>query len=678
MRAAPFLLAATASFTLFAHAIYFVRPPSKTAWLVGVPLLTVALIRVAKVYLRVVPLSATAAGLGLVAAVWWGGDDVLSDGLWKLPPAWWPVAGVLLGIAHAGVAIAMVAGLIRLTRLACPTPAWPIDGVPWKAPLAIAILAALLAHIYVSYESTVYVWDYWMYWARAGDLAMLMRVDPLAAMAQIRHATHAEDYGPFPITLPAAVMALLGPSRGVYVPTVAALTFGATALAAGWTVRRLGGGRVAPLLAALLVLTSPLAWAPVLRGYPDLGGVALGLVTLGACLGHASGRLTWRAALVAGVSLGLAALYRRWFSFFAVAFFVSAGLDMLIATVRQRSWRPFGGLTAVGVWALLTVVIGSPGWVVRAATTDYASAYTAYHSQQTFGNRLAITLDLAGPVGGVVVLIALAFGLTDPRIRRATLIIAGTLPVILLLFLRVQDFGPHHCYLLLPAYLALPVIAFGQRLSVTPRWLTAAVLSTLTLVGGLTMTALVGPPHWRARLRPAVADFDVEPLRRGDLAELRRLLHAVDAAGGTATAAASSFQLTSCVLVSANASLGEDLLDPRRVTLAEEVDRVSAFPAKLLRANVVVVGTPMQTHLRPAEQQGIIQFAAALAGGTGVGAAYERLPGDYHLEGGVTATIYRRTRPITAEELAHFAEGLRQAHPDEPKFYTPPAGFTGN
>jgi hypothetical protein len=111
-------------------------------------------------------------------------------------------------------------------------------------------------------------------------------------------------------------------------------------------------------------------------------------------------------------------------------------------------------------------------------------------------------------------------------------------------------------------------------------------------------------------------------------------------------------------------------LNSDRVVLDWDID--VGFPAAVLLADAAVVAVPTQTHLRESEQQGVVLSAASLANGTEIGAAFERLPGEYRLGGEVTVRIYRRARPTRPAELDAFCERLRQAHPDRPAFFTPP------
>jgi hypothetical protein len=99
---------------------------------------------------------------------------------------------------------------------------------------------------------------------------------------------------------------------------------------------------------------------------------------------------------------------------------------------------------------------------------------------------------------------------------------------------------------------------------------------------------------------------------------------------------------------------------------APDVDKRDGFPQALPTADIVVTTDPPQIHLAAEDQQVILEPARQLAEKVGIGAAFERLEGEYTLDGGAKAFLYRRTRPVTAEEIAELSAALQRSYPDRP------------
>jgi hypothetical protein len=152
---------------------------------------------------------------------------------------------------------------------------------------------------------------------------------------------------------------------------------------------------------------------------------------------------------------------------------------------------------------------------------------------------------------------------------------------------------------------------------------------------------------------------------------LQRLDRLTEADPGYIYVIASSEVLSDQVLAFANRSLEADFSSVRWILQSAHVDLRDGFPAMLLEAKWVVVAEPVQTHLAPEEQQVVVVPAESFIRGRDIAAAFERVPGSFELEGGVAAEIYRRRRPIAADEVADLSDRLRAHYPDRPQVYQP-------
>jgi len=86
---------------------------------------------------------------------------------------------------------------------------------------------------------------------------------------------------------------------------------------------------------------------------------------------------------------------------------------------------------------------------------------------------------------------------------------------------------------------------------------------------------------------------------------------------------------------------------------------------------VVLVGEPLQVHLRAEEQRVVTEPAESFLEGTDIAGAFRRLPEEFVLQGGVRVHIFVRQRPNTMQEIEALSERLRAAYPDRPEIYAP-------
>lgn len=233
-------------------------------------------------------------------------------------------------------------------------------------------------------------------------MADLYRIaTPRDAWDRFRAAAHGDEYSPIPAALPAVVVAAFGDTRLVYVLAVVNLYLAGFAAAAWLFVRRFTrAGSLAVALPLVLTLTSTVGWGPVLRGYLDVGGAALATLALLAYLSRPAGRLRWTDVLLVAGLLAAMTLFRRWYSFFAVAFALCAGVDTGWAALRggwRKAVRRVGPLALVGVWLVALLASFAFGWVYRAATTNYADVYAAYKLTNPLAERVWHIVGNWGP-----------------------------------------------------------------------------------------------------------------------------------------------------------------------------------------------------------------------------------------------------------------------------------------
>ncbi len=683
---AAVVLAHALAVTLTSHCHYYVvKVPTRIEWFAAEFAVALVLWPLCRWFVRGVwvvakdaPLTRLGgpAALGLFVNVWWAGQ--LDSLLWIHVQAAQLVLRPIFVVADWLSVSAVYAGALAVLVRTDP----PVTAQHARLRLAanpsvilafslFLIAANTFAVWFVTSERTIYYWDMMGYWTWSAELAETATRSPADGWDLFRDRVQRRDYGLLPAVIPATAMAAFGDHRLVYVLAIVNGYLLAVAIASVAFVRRFApeSGLVGVAL-PLALLAQPLVWMPLVRGYLDIGGAALAILALFVYLSRPVTELRWQHIVATAALLVALALFRRWYNFWVVSFLVVAGAEGAALAFRV-GWRALRPAVAVGaVSGILLLSVAFP-FVVNVVMMDYASAYSSYRDPAPFTERLAKLFDTAGwflpaaIVGGALGLLAL------PGTRRVAVYLGAGAAVILLHFMRTQDFGPHHLYLFLPSFVLLPAVLLAR---LRP-WLVRLAVGVAAAWGAFSMAAIHVPEceSLHAALRPIVPKFPYPPLVRNDLDEVKRLLKFLDAqSGGTIVVLGSGPDFNQTTILSARRSLRVPVESEGRLLPAPEVDRVNGFPAGVFEASLVVVADPPQVHLRESEQQTVLIPARELLAGTGIGKSFDRLPEVFQFDHGVRVHVFRRVRPIDPVDFAAFRERLRQAHPDTPRVYTPP------
>lgn len=559
------------------------------------------------------------------------------------------------------------------------------------ACLALAVLANAFATYYVAQERYIYYWDWSGYWVMYRDLTASLAEHPIVTLGLLIDSVRRDDYNSLPVLPLVPLGWLFGTGRLPYilaitnvylVPAIVVMALLAQRLCRPHSPRRPFSPFV---LATASLLMLHMLWAAVLRGLPDVVGVVLigGILLL-----HFTKPLAEQdlGALVAtGLLLCLLVLLRRWYAFWVAAFFpalaVAHGLDMY-----QRHGIAWGqylttirNAVIIGLTFTLALLGLATPFALRAVHTDYSDIYSAYRYNNSF---VEIARDFAHKFGWAEIVAGLA-GLAWLTVRKETRVMGSFLLVqsfaIFVLFGRTQVFGVQHVYLLIPsiaAGIAVVVIGFWGGIK-NDLWRAASVGLVLAGLAVSSLTAFApGAVGIVSHLGGLLPSTPLYPLVRNDIDVVENLLARAEELEreqpGDIYVLASSGVLNSNLLQN-SCKLGPH---PRsfceRILYTSDVDKRDGFPRQFLQAKYLVAASPTQYSLHPDDQRVVGALTREVIEGHGIGASFQRLPGEFTLDNGVTARIYAKARPFERIDLDALEHEFNGYYPGRAHLFSVP------
>lgn len=547
---------------------------------------------------------------------------------------------------------------------------------------SLLVIAIALVILYVSTEQTFYWWDYSTYQRLLDETASAFRASPLRALISTWRST-GSDYSQYPTLLLLPLRFAFGDSRLVYILSVSLVYFVPFALALAAIATQLiptAKPEHVRWTTGLMTLATPIAWAPILRGYVDIG-VAL-LMALAVYVYLQDVRLKSRRQSVAiGVLLGCAPLFRRHYAYAVIAFLAALSLQALVDAGSQWRQSPqqarrelinrglhIGLIVTV---SLATIVLLGKHFILRILHNDFSSLYASY--EVSLDQGLRYYGFSFGWVACLIAALGYAIGLkTRILSSSAVRFIVSFYGILFLLWvIKVKQVGVHYTTHFAPLII-LGLVTFGWTIWLTLKknrrlalgifvtYLAINLIIGLAPVSGLDRTFL-RPTRFGMSVLPDNTGTPISelfsannaPLRRTDyneVARLNRYLVSLTPAQEPIYIGGSS------ALFNGGMIANTDQILHHKQTLnllpVEDIDSRDRYPIEqLLQADYVVVAEPFQYHLRPTDQDVVKVVNEVFANRWQIAQDFERLPEAFQLANGVTVNVYKRQRSTSYQPL---------------------------
>ena len=472
-------------------------------------------------------------------------------------------------------------------------------------------------------------------------------------------------------------IAIGGDSRSVYIALLALCYLVPAALVAGFLGCTLypSTRTQAFWLSAVFMFCSAALWQPVLRGYPDVGGVVLLSLALWNYLQDSKLR-RWRTVFWLAVLSGLTILFRRHFGYAVVALYAAIGTAQVFWVSRlNRNWIErarallrFGVRLALALsGAVLLMAWLAPEFTWRALAVNYGELYRSF--QQTPGETGWFLIQGFGLILPGLAVLGAWLSWHRGRLCSEHALLLGLLTVFWIaefIFL-VRQPGHHYRIHWLPllsglgmAFLVLEL----RRSSHLMAWLAVGLalgVAAYAVIGyNTSFKAVIGEPNRWFWPEPVEAwryhekDYDT-------YLRIAEVLHRESAHGEYLYVATSSPLIGDDLLLAAEDEISEEpRLQPLPVAL---VDSRDFYPiVTLVAADLVLIPHPVLLTLP--SQQRVLQLSVDMfTQAWPFSEDFEQLPEQFQLSNGTVLMLYRRIRPsalpVIIATLARLQSELR-------------------
>lgn len=542
-----------------------------------------------------------------------------------------------------------------------------------------ALILILFVIAFIQREHAIYFWDTVGFNDFANEFSSLLN-SPQRFASRLWNTIRNYEYNATPIVLPSLIVAALGGGRLGYIISLV-LTYHLPLYLLVFFVswKYFSATRRVPTLlgATILVVlfTTVHFWRLTLSGLPDVCTlIALSTAIYIGFSVKVEEKIHISSMLALGASLYACFLLRRWSGFAMATFYVVYFSTPFFFLKKRNILKSIITMTANAVISagttLLLALLLQYKYILRAASDNYGTSYSAYWDAVGWRNYLTDFYTVVGPLLLVLLLLApIVFYYTRTHKRHLVFfaIFLCVYPLAMTLF---SGTAPHHKlpFALFSVFIGMYSLFGLDRLLQNHKHIRRfALISTLLLslfLFGASMTTRIGSGQGISRLIPTGT---LRPLRHPGYGELQSLYSDLSAlVRGTPerTVILSSSLILNDSLFYHNA--GDAIR--KSILFTPQVDKRDGIGLLILSARYVIIGVPIQYHLLPDDQQVISVPAQQILNHEGIGKAYERIGRDYSLGAGVVARIYQKTRALTVQEI----QELLDAFPADSKSWPHP------
>lgn len=530
--------------------------------------------------------------------------------------------------------------------------------------LLISVFAVVCV---IERDHTVYFWDYSAYWKTTIDHARLIFEDPVFMMKNMIYSLNYYEYNHLIPALMAFPIRICGNSYTVYVlltyilfqiPMYITLILLLNRISNRCFKRKIGIEYI-----ALSVILLPTIFYPILYGYIDVSGTVWQTLIMLVVYEFDFSKFDKKKSLLLATLMLLLILTRRYFAYFGVGMVVGILgkiVTEIVYTANKKAYikEATKNLIFIAIICLSVLVTFLRPFLYRSIVNNYQIAYSAYNMGDIIYNyqqilvwfgMVIICLAIAGVIAGWFV--------NDLR----SYIIAILLSVIVSTFLifQVLTMGMHQYYIISPQ-IALCIGILLLFLHEHKGDIVCVASIVALCINFLASFNIV----YKEADSPLFSGRKYVVKIRNDMEELQLMaIDAKKAAGedGKVVVTASSDLLNSDTLRNLYLPYNNDYF--QNLSYFCDVDLRDGFPVDILDAEVIIATDPVQYHLQPEGQRVIGFFNNEFYKGGKLSSKFEVI-GEYHLDGGITAKMLKRTAPFSKDDLQYILDYFEQFYRD--------------
>lgn len=538
----------------------------------------------------------------------------------------------------------------------------------------IVLICIFIVGLYIFYlknENTIKTWDRSCYWTTLIRQRGYINTEGIKDnIMRIYNSINYDDYNLLPSTILMPVYLLLDNSYLSYIMSVVLLYLIPLMIVAYLLFKKKCDktSLISCILFMVPILFSVQLHYPIMSGYLDIVGVLLAFSIIYNNYGYDFKKLDLKKNIISAVLICVLAVIRRYYLFFVVGYFGALFITYLVNDViLKKEFKTFltriKNIAILGFTFTIPIVILFYKMIYRIVANNYSFMYSAYADggwivtfKYLFGYLGIITLIMF--IGGIV--ISILKHKNEKKINDFIVLLTGL--IALFLFLRTQNMGCQHVYILLPTFLYF-ITTFTVEIY---QLLNKKILKIIYVVVIILLIILNFFMQFSSNTYPIFTNIKT-PYKDKYRQNIRETMEFINE---------NVYETNSKIYIVASGHIynsetfkNYDLPDMSKYdnyVNVPNVDLRDGFSTELFEAEYLMTITPAEYHLNPKDQQVVGIVFDAVEGGI-LDDVYENVFTKQVEE--ITIKIYKKINDYSIDNMRYFIDKFDESYSDHPELF---------
>ena len=551
----------------------------------------------------------------------------------------------------------------------------------WITFSVVAAIGLVVILYFTSQNSGIYCWDSSGYWTWSYKHTNTLYGQPFQALGNLYTSITDTDYNlilPTIISFPLKIfgytflryvsinyLIFLVPSLFISICILVKLFSKARTKFSIWKIA---------LFAAICL---PVSLISILQGYIDVAVLIPINLVFALTIDYNPLELN-KKQIIRGIMIGLMLvtmfLFRRYTAFFIMGYAIILFMYTIFCLFKNRTKtnlkllikKAILNFLAIGGTSLIILLGFFSKLVFRIIKEDYSVLYSAYDG--TFIEKMLGLVIHFGIVIIVITILGIILSCKKKEHLKMIFFFGASIPVIALLFFRVQRMDGHHIYTLTVQTFILLSIGIYYLFTISKKTWTKilSIFCCVLLIFGSLFCISDRIYNKFSAVSLAFEKHYTNVLKRFDTAELHALKDYLNSKSNDKIiyVLSSSIVFNSDTLMVMDRPSSENAVNG--LVKTHDVDLRDGFPSIFFDADIIVTTTPIGLHLREGSQEIVRYLAEKVQDSSSfLGRHYQKDAREFTLQEGYTVQIYYKTSALKDQDYLEIEQYYDNLYPDQ-------------